>query len=38
MLVAAWGLNSRRGGLAIREIGRGDLSKGEEEEIARGGN
>ena len=36
MLVAAWGLNSRRGGLAMRERARGDRSKGEDEEIARG--
>ena len=34
--MAAWGLNNGRGSLAVREWGRGDLSKGEEEEIAMG--
>ena len=33
MIVAAWGLNRGRGGLTVREKGRGDLSKEEEEEI-----
>ena len=36
MLVAAKGLNGGRGGLAVRERGKGDLSKGEDEEIAMG--
>ena len=34
--MVAWGLNNERGGLAVRERVRGDLSKGEEEEIAMG--
>ena len=34
--MVAWGLNNGRGGLAVRERVRGDLSKGGEEEIAMG--
>ena len=34
--MVAWVLNDGRGGLAVRERVRGDLSKGEEEEIAMG--
>ena len=34
--MAAWDLNNGRGGLAVRERGRGDLSKEEEEEIVMG--
>ena len=32
--MAAWGLNRGRGGLTVREKGRGDLSKEEEEIVA----
>ena len=35
--MVAKGLNSGRGGLAVRERERGDLSKVEDEEIAMGG-
>ena len=34
--MVAKGLNGGRGGLAVRERGKGDLSKGEDEEIAMG--
>ena len=32
--MATWGLNRGRGGLTVREKGRGDLSKEEEEIMA----